>query len=236
MLKNKRVITNEDYNFKCNINLFTCIKKIVLPDHVTTISQMSFGGLSYLEEGTNWDYITYIDASAFALNNGTFDKGNALQYTYFPPNLTYIGDNAFFRNAKHIMSEIPDTVTYIGKSAFSYGGNSKMTLTKLPSSLTHIGDSAFLSYFVFEELDIPSTVNYVGVSAFDARYNKTSLKIVKFRGKPDTVGANAFVSNNSLADIYVPWSEGEVANAPWGAVNSTIHYNTVYDENGDPIV
>lgn len=214
----------------------TAIKKVIMPNHVTTINKMTFGGLSYLEELTNWDYITYIDSSAFALNNGTFDKGRTLQHTYFPPNLTYIGDSAFFRNAKYFVSEIPDTVTYIGKSAFTYGGNSNMTFTKLPPNLTYIGDSAFMGYFIFESLDIPSTVDYVGPTAFDGRYHKTSLKSVKFRGIPTTIGNTAFAQNTSLADIYVPWAEGAVANAPWGATNATIHYNTTYDADGNPVV
>lgn len=47
---------------------------------------------------------------------------------------------------------------------------------------------------------------------------------------------NAFSGCTNLLDIYVPWGEGEVKNAPWGAKNATIHYNTVYDENHEPIV
>ena len=51
-----------------------------------------------------------------------------------------------------------------------------------------------------------------------------------------SIASNAFNGCTNLLDIYVPWSEGEVANAPWGATNATIHYNTVYDENHEPIV
>jgi hypothetical protein len=58
-----------------------------------------------------------------------------------------------------------------------------------------------------------------------------------FLGTPTgTIGASTFQYCEGITDIYVPWSEGAVANAPWGATNATIHYNTIYDENNNPIV
>lgn len=38
--------------------------------------------------------------------------------------------------------------------------------------------------------------------------------------------SNIFNNCPNLTDIYVCWSEGEIGNAPWGATNATIHYNT----------
>lgn len=70
----------------------------------------------------------------------------------------------------------------------------------------------------------------------DQVYNVSSVTQIIINSTPSLINANAFRKANALADIYVPWSEGEVANAPWGATNATIHYNTVFDENGDPIV
>ena len=34
-----------------------------------------------------------------------------------------------------------------------------------------------------------------------------------------------FEECTNLTDIYVPWAEGTVNNAPWGATNATVHYN-----------
>lgn len=70
----------------------------------------------------------------------------------------------------------------------------------------------------------------------DQVYNIASLTQIIINSTPSLIDRNAFRKASSLADIYVPWSEGEVASAPWGATNATIHYNTVFDENGDPIV
>lgn len=67
--------------------------------------------------------------------------------------------------------------------------------------------------------------------------NCTSLTSIKFYKKANTFHASVFTGCINLTDIYVPWAEGEVANAPWGAPNENliIHYNTVYDENHNPI-
>lgn len=55
----------------------------------------------------------------------------------------------------------------------------------------------------------------------------TGLVEVFFTGtaKPGEIAQYAFSVSSSITDIYVPWSEGEVSNAPWGATNATIHYN-----------
>lgn len=55
----------------------------------------------------------------------------------------------------------------------------------------------------------------------------SALTTVTFEGTPTSIDSTCFNFCNNLTDIYVPWSEGEVANAPWGATNATIHYNYV---------
>lgn len=55
----------------------------------------------------------------------------------------------------------------------------------------------------------------------------TGLTEVKFYNTLTSCAANAFNGCSNLTDIYCPWAEGEVANAPWGATNATIHYNWV---------
>lgn len=46
-----------------------------------------------------------------------------------------------------------------------------------------------------------------------------------FKGTPSSINSNAFNSCINLLTINVPWAEGAVANAPWGATNATINYN-----------
>ena len=52
----------------------------------------------------------------------------------------------------------------------------------------------------------------------------TNLTKVTFGSKP-TIYSDAFNDCTNLQTINVPWAEGEVANAPWGATNATINYN-----------
>ena len=83
--------------------------------------------------------------------------------------------------------------------------------------------------------EIPYMPNLTSIGSNSFR-NCISLTSIKFYKKPTSFNANAFTGCTNLTDIYVPWAEGEVANAPWGAPNATIHYNTTYDENHNPIV
>jgi hypothetical protein len=69
-------------------------------------------------------------------------------------------------------------------------------------------------------------------------FRATNITSITFQNPTDNlpmIANNSFQQCNGLLDIYVPWAEGAVANAPWGATNATIHYNTTFDENGNPI-
>ena len=53
----------------------------------------------------------------------------------------------------------------------------------------------------------------------------SKLNEVTFKGTPTSIADDVFDECNALLTINVPWAEGEVANAPWGATNATINYN-----------
>jgi hypothetical protein len=61
-----------------------------------------------------------------------------------------------------------------------------------------------------------------------------NIRTVYFYKKATGINVTTF-RGAGIRDIYVPWSEGEVANAPWEANNATIHYDTVYDEDGNVV-
>ena len=50
-----------------------------------------------------------------------------------------------------------------------------------------------------------------------------NLTVLTFEGTPESIESYALPS--SLTTINVPWAEGAVANAPWGATNATINYS-----------
>ena len=97
--------------------------------------------------------------------------------------------------------------------------------------LEEIGDATFADDVSLPNEIVMPNVTKIGSNAF-IRLNGS--RTYKFGKKVTSIASNAF-NLAGATDIYVPWSQGEVANAPWGATNATIHYNTVYDENWNVI-
>lgn len=104
-----------------------------------------------------------------------------------------------------------------------YGNLDKVTMLSSP----------FFNCKALVETPCLSNLTHISNNAFQ---NCDSLTTVKLGGNVTSFGATAFNNCPNVTDIYVTWAEGEIANAPWGApTTATIHYNTTYDENGEPI-
>ena len=147
--------------------------------------------------------------------------------------------------------EIPSGITTIGWGAFqackkltsvifsegiedldtiSFSGCTSLKSLELPDSLLTIRNNAFSGCSKIASLIIPANLNSLYYGAFQ---NCTGLTCVTFKGIPKTV-TTVFNGCTNLTTINVPWSEGEVANAPWGATNATINYNyTEVTQNAD---
>ena len=104
-------------------------------------------------------------------------------------------------------------------NAFSYCSN--LALTSLPSGITSIGNSAFAGCTSLALTTLPNGITSIDDYAFA---DCSSLVSLTFEGTPENIGASAFAGCNNLTTINVPWAEGAVANAPWGAENATINY------------
>ena len=120
---------------------------------------------------------------------------------------------------------IPEGTAKIG--AYAFANCQKLAKATIPNSLQNIASFAFYNCATLEEITIPASVNTIYSSAFGKCPNMTK---VIFKGMPDSIAAAAFSGDDAITDVYVPWSEGEVANAPWGAANAAIHYGYVADE------
>ena len=143
-----------------------------------------------------------------------------LALTSLPSGLTSIGNSAF-QNCKDLaLTSLPDSITSIGNNAFTNCTN--LALTSLPSGLTKIDNYAFAICQNLALTSLPSGLTRIGVNAFQ---NCTGLASITFQGKPSFIHQGTFSGCTNLKTINVPWSEGEVANAPWGATNATINYN-----------
>lgn len=127
-------------------------------------------------------------------------------------------ESAYFPSAKTINGEAFHTSKYNGNigddfpivETISQGAfrGTRLSVARLPSTLKSLTGIAPLGF--------------------------NGLRIVYFHSTPTSITGSCF-SGNNITDIYVPWSEGAVANAPWGANNATIHYDTVYDEDGNVV-
>ena len=118
-----------------------------------------------------------------------------------------------------IISRFPAGATkpYIEEIYNSYG---QLIDVKMYGHET-IRDYAFYSCYDLALTTLPSGITNINNAAF---YGCTSLASLTFEGTPENIWERAFAECNNLTTINVPWAEGAVANAPWGATNATINY------------
>ena len=123
---------------------------------------------------------------------------------------------------KSIEFEDGGACSYIGVEAFYYN------FPKLTGTLYVKGLNMTIDKWAFYGgYDNLSKIKLKGVSILNDRsfaYHK-EVKSIVFLDKPTTVNINAFLGCDGVTDIYVPWSNGEVANIPWGASKATVHYD-----------
>lgn len=114
---------------------------------------------------------------------------------------------------------IPDDVTKIGISAFSEWYFVEHFV--FPKTIKSIDKQAFYYNGSLTEAELPECLTSIGKKAF---YGCSKMTQVTFRSTP-TIQADSFGACSNLTTINVPWAEGDVANAPWGANSATINYN-----------
>lgn len=139
-----------------------------------------------------------------------------------PEGTTTVSDY-FFQNFTSLASiELPNSIKSFGHYAFYRCTN--LVLTELPSGTTSIGMLAFQTCRKLALTEIPSGITSIEMYAFE---NCTALTSITFKGKPNSIHSGAFNNCTNLTTINVPWAEGAVSGAPWGATNATINYNYV---------
>lgn len=124
-----------------------------------------------------------------------------------------------FAHSSYNKINLPEGVTIINNYAFYY---CSMSTIVLPQSITKIGTYAFGFCESLRRITFPQNLETIQSSAFS---NCKWLSSVTFKGTPTKIDSTAFSICNNLTTINVPWAEGAVANAPWGATNATINYN-----------
>lgn len=133
---------------------------------------------------------------------------------------TKVRDKLFTDCSNLALTELPSGVTTIGNYAFY--GCTNLALTELPSGIASIGEHAFQNCSNLALTELPSSIISINSLAF---IYCTKLTSIRFLGTPTSIDSSAFTGCTNLTTIKVPWSEGVVANAPWGATNATVTYD-----------
>lgn len=175
---------------------------------------------SYLAELTSVD----MPDNVIAIGDNGFYRCPKLQLASLPPGITSLGDFAFSDCSKLALTSLPSGITSIGEQAFR--DCFSLALTTFPSGMTSIGAYAFRQGTGLASITLPPALTTIGDFAFA---NCTGLETVKFTSTVSSIPNGVFSGCPRLSTIYVPWSQGQVANAPWGASNATIIYD--YTEN-----
>lgn len=128
--------------------------------------------------------------------------------------------NMFSGCTKLNLVSLPDGLASIESGTFA--DNYELYLTSLPAGLTKIDGAGFRNCYKLSITRLPPGIMSIGSYAFSSCKGTTSLT---FEGTPQSINSYAFINNPQLTTINVPWAEGAVANAPWGATNATINYN-----------
>ena len=159
--------------------------------------------------------------SLVSIGDGTFRYCAKLALAELPEKITTILDQAFYGCSQVTFTRLPAGLTRLYAQCFR--GCSKMPLEAIPTGVTVIETQVFYGCTKLAIREIPAKVTSIASSAF---YNCTGLTEITFRGTPNTINPKAFDGCANLTHIYVPWAEGAVADAPWGATNAQIHYGS----------
>lgn len=217
-------------NLTSYINEITGGEDDNLSDAIARLAE-GYGGIS-LNDFVNGDKPIgdiIINASGFRSHH-TFTNCKKIESVRFiNPILTGIG-NSDFAGCASLKTISGEYITSIGASAFYDCASLKNVY--LPNA-NYCDSSAFQRCSSLEEISLPSLIKVPFQFVRDCR----SLKTVKLASCTGFTNSYQFTVCASLTDVYLPNDATTYTGAPWGAPTTcTFHYNTIFDENGEPIL
>ena len=190
----------------------TSLVDVDMPDTVTEIGPRAFGGCSKL-------VLTSLPEGLTTIDTYTFNGCTSLALTSLPEGLTTVKTSGFMGCTSLALTSLPQNFSRAEFNSFS--GCSSLSFTSIPDNNVWLGSYAFNNCTGFTSMLFPG-----GITIADRVFNGcTGLTQITFSGIPKSVNGVAFTNCNNLITINVPWAEGEVSGAPWGATNATINYN-----------
>ena len=186
-----------------------------LPSGLTSIGSYAFYNCSNLA-------LTSLPSGLTNIESYAFQNCKNLALTSLPSGLTSIGNYAFSSCSNLALTSLPYGITSIGREAFY--GCSNLALTSFPDSITSIGQWAFRDCTLLPStIVLPSSLTIFNSGVFKG----VNVTTITFTRKLTSVMSDMLSISDypNLTTINVPWSQGEVNYAPWGAKNATINYN-----------
>lgn len=198
------VTSIRDYAFYRNENL----KMLELPNTILKIGNFAWGNtllekLNFLGEVWQWCSIPNGSTNSYSICKNLHIKGERLEHIDITPT----------------PETLKGTYKAFGIQLFAFNNCNSLKSVKLrdASKRYDIGDKAFTNCTNLTRVEIGSAI----------LNNLTSNTHVGLATNPSkSLASNLFYGCTNLTDIYVCWSEGYIKNAPWGATNATIHYDT----------
>ena len=194
---------------------------VTFADNVTTVSSNAFRQCTSLNLATLPETIKSIGVYAF-------ENCKGVTISKLPSSLETLSGSAFYGCANIPSMKLNDGLKSIG--SYPFVGCPNVTITEIPDSVEYLYVEAFCSTKTASSLKLPKNLKYLGPYVF--AFNST-LTSVTFQCVPtEHFDKSAFSSRNGstsappIKHIYVPWGQGEVDGAPWGAKSATVHYNT----------
>ena len=186
-----------------------------LPSGLTNIESYAFQNCKNLA-------LTSLPSGLTNISDSAFSSCSNLALTSLPSGLTSIGNYAFSSCSNLALTSLPYGITSIGREAFY--GCSNLALTSFPDSITSIGQWAFRDCTLLPStIVLPSSLTIFNSGVFKG----VNVTTITFTRKLTSVMSDMLSISDypNLTTINVPWSQGEVNYAPWGAKNATINYN-----------
>jgi len=167
------------------------IKKVVIEEGITTISQKAFNKCTSLEEVVLSSTVKNIDSEAFSY------CGNLKAVSFSAENnLKWFGDSAFESCKALEKIEFSDLLTTVGKRAFY----KCELITDAPEQLKSLGASAFDGCISLESVTLPTVDTYTTLEEYTFKDCK-SLKSIIIPQNVTTVGTGAFMGCTSLESV-----------------------------------
>lgn len=167
------------------------VKKIVVPDSVTTIGGGVFANMKSLEE-------VYLGNGVSQIEVGTFRECQSLRKVVLGDSVSDIGDSAFVGCTDLEEIEIGANVKTIGATAFR--GCTSLAKVTFNGVLTSIGNCAFADCTSLKEVTIPYVAE-VGERIFS---NCTALETVTIGGGWYRIPYEMFSGCSMLTEVNLP--------------------------------